>query len=103
MNEISRRKALSMLGLATAWAVGVPTALLTGSDNADAQQATTPARPAQSTDESQTGTERRQTRRTERVKRRKRRRTARQTGRQKRRSTRRGATPDSDGTPPQQR
>src|SRR5215218_4098358 len=78
---ISRRKALSLLGLG-ALSLAVPGTLLTVSD-AEAQQ-TAPA-PAPSSPAPQTGTERRQERRTSRVKRRK----ARRKGRKDRRALRR--------------
>ena len=78
---ISRRKALSLLGLG-ALSLAVPGTLLTVSD-AEAQQ-TAPA-PAPSAPAPQTGTERRQERRTSRVKRRK----ARRKGRKDRRALRR--------------
>jgi hypothetical protein len=77
---ISRRKALSLLGLA-ALGLAVPTTVLTVSD-AEAQQAAPPAAPL-------TGTERRQERRTHRVKRRVERRKARGKGREERRQLRR--------------
>jgi hypothetical protein len=75
---ISRRKALSILGLATL-GLTVPATLLTASE-AEAQ--TQPAAP-------ETGTERRQERRTGRVKRRTGRRAARRKGRKERRELRR--------------
>jgi hypothetical protein len=85
---ISRRRALSLLGL-TALSLAVPPTVLTVSD-AEAQQA------AQPTDAPQTGTERRQERRTRRTERRQERRTrrterrqARRAGRQERRQERR--------------
>jgi hypothetical protein len=78
---ISRRKALSILGLATL-VLTVPATLLTVSD-ADAQtQQPAPAAPV-------TGTERRQERRTGRVKTRTGRRAARRKGRKERRKLRR--------------
>jgi hypothetical protein len=91
---ISRRKALSLLGLG-ALSLAVPGTLLTVSD-AEAQQTapapapSSPARqtapaPAPSSPAPQTGTERRQERRTSRVKRRK----ARRKGRKDRRALRR--------------
>jgi len=73
---ISRRSALSLLGLA-ALGLAVPTTVLTVS-NAEAQQAAP-----------LTGTERRQARRTHRVKRRVERRKARGKGREERRELRR--------------
>src|SRR5215203_3025981 len=104
---ISRRRALSFLGLA-AMSLAVPTTLLTVSD-AEAQRPSPPAQtPGQApttntpttnapttnapTTTGQTGTERRQERRTRRVKRRVRRRTARKTGRSQRRQLRRTGT-----------
>src|SRR5438874_5809959 len=79
---ISRRKALSLLGLATL-SLTVPATLLTVSDaNAQAQQPAPPAAPM-------TGTERRQERRTGRVKRRTGRRAARRKGRAERGELRR--------------
>src|SRR3954452_19374772 len=78
---ISRRKALSLLGLATL-SLTVPATVLTVSD-AEAQAQPTPAAPT-------TGTERRQERRTGRVKRRTRRWTARRKGRADRGEVRRG-------------
>jgi hypothetical protein len=80
----SRRKALSLLGLATL-GLTVPTTLLTVSD-AEAQTQPAPAAPAAPA----TGTERRQERRTGRVKRRTGRRGARRTGRKERHEMRRG-------------
>ena len=74
---ISRRSALSLLGLA-ALGLAVPTTVLTVSD-AEAQQQTAPAAAPM------TGTERRQARRTRRVYRRK----ARRKGREERRELRR--------------
>ncbi len=73
---ISRRSALSLLGLA-ALGLAVPTTVLTVSD-AEAQQPAAPTAPM-------TGTERRQARRTRRVYRRK----ARRKGREERRELRR--------------
>jgi hypothetical protein len=78
---ISRRRALSILGLATL-VLAVPGAVLTVSD-AEAQ-ARQPAPEAP-----ETGTERRQERRTGRVRRRSRRRAARSRGREARRELRR--------------
>jgi len=79
---IPRRKALSLLGLATL-VVALPATLLTVSDaEAQAQQ---PAKEAP-----KTGTERRQERRTRRVKKRTGRRAARKKGRQERHELRRG-------------
>jgi hypothetical protein len=83
--KISRRKALSLLGLG-ALSLAVPGTLLTVSD-AEAQQ--TAPTPAPSSPTSQTGTERRQERRTSRVKRRTQRRKARRKGRKDRRALRR--------------
>src|SRR6266480_1642896 len=69
---ISRRRALSLMGLA-ALSLAVPPTVLVVSD-AEAQQTTPPSAP-------ETGTERRQERRTRRVKRRVHRRAARKKGR----------------------
>ena len=81
LEVISRRKALSLLGLATL-SLTVPATLLTVSDaNAQAQQPA-PAAPM-------TGTERRQERRTRRVRRRVYRQKARRKGREERRELRR--------------
>jgi len=77
---ISRRSALSLLGLA-ALGLAVPTTVLTVSD-AEAQQPAAPTAPA-------TGTERRQERRTRRVRRRVYRQKARRKGREERRELRR--------------
>ena len=77
---ISRRRALSLLGLA-ALGLAVPTTVLTVSD-AEAQQPA-PTAPM-------TGTERRQARRTHRVSRRVGRREARRKGREERRELRKG-------------
>jgi hypothetical protein len=92
---ISRRRALSFLGLA-AISLAVPATVMIGSD-AEAQQPSPPAQKpttnAPTTDApktKQTGTERRQARRTRRVKRR----TARKTGRSQRRQVRRTGTKD---------
>ena len=97
---ISRRRALSLLGLATALSLAVPAAVLTVSD-AEAQQAGPPVAPPTGTPTAvpgseQTGTERRQKRRTSRTERRQERRTSRaerrttrRTGRKERRTTRR--------------
>jgi hypothetical protein len=84
-DPISRRKAFSILGLALASTVILPSTLLTVSGDAEAQ-------PAGQPDEPDTGTERRQERRTGRVKRRKSRRTARRKGRKERREIRRGTS-----------
>src|SRR3954470_20321223 len=78
---ISRRKALSLLGLATL-SLTLPATVLTVSDAEAQAQQPTPATPT-------TGTERRQERRTGRVKRRTRRRTARRKGRAERGELRR--------------
>ncbi len=79
---ISRRKALSLLGLATL-GLTVPATVLTVSDaEAQTQPAPAPAAPM-------TGTERRQERRTGRVKRRTGRRAARKKGRAERSEMRR--------------
>ena len=77
---MSRRSALSLLGLA-ALGLAVPTTVLTVSD-AEAQQPAAPTAPA-------TGTERRQERRTRRVRRRVYRQKARRKGREERRELRR--------------
>jgi len=82
--EISRRSALSLLGLA-ALGLAVPTTVLTVSD-AEAQQPAAPTAPAAAP---MTGTERRQERRTRRVRRRVYRRKARRKGREERRELRR--------------
>jgi hypothetical protein len=79
---ISRRNALSLLGLA-ALSLAVPTVVLTVSE-AEAQQPAAPGAPM-------TGTERRQERHTRRVGRRVYRRNARRKGRQERRELRRQA------------
>ena len=100
---ISRRKMLSLLGLAAAGATAPPSALLMVSSDAEAQttrRATEPSAPEPGTTR-ETGTERRTERRTRRVKRRverrrrrvKRRvsrRAARKKGRAERRELRRG-------------
>jgi hypothetical protein len=79
---ISRRRALSLLGLATL-VLAVPGTMLTASDvEAQAQQPPAPEVPV-------TGTERRQERRTGRVRRRTGRRAARRKGREERRELRR--------------
>jgi hypothetical protein len=82
---ISRRSALSLLGLA-ALGLAVPTTVLTVSD-AEAQQQ--PAAPTAPPGAPMTGTERRQERRTRRVRRRVYRRKARRKGREERRKLRR--------------
>ena len=79
---VSRRMALSLLGLG-ALSLAVPGTLLVMSD-AEAQQAV-PTSPPPASSAPQTGTERRQERRTSRVKRR----TARRKGRKERRDVRR--------------
>jgi hypothetical protein len=78
---ISRRKALSLLGLATL-GLTVPATMLTVSDAEAQAQQPAPAAP-------ETGTERRQERRTGRVKRRAGRRAARRKGREERGEARR--------------
>jgi hypothetical protein len=85
---ISRRRALSFLGLA-ALATAVP-AILPISE-AEAQQPSPPTTPQPGSPpaDAQTGTERRQERRTGRVKRRVQRRSARKKGRSERRQLRR--------------
>ena len=81
---ISRRRALSLLGLG-ALSLALPGTLLMVTD-AEAQQAVPSSPPPASTPSApQTGTERRQERRTRRVKRR----TARRKGRKERRDVRR--------------
>ena len=77
---ISRRRALSLLGLAAAFGLAVPPTVLTGSD-AEAQYTTTATAP-------QTGTERRHKRRTARHERRHERRTGRHERREERRTGR---------------
>jgi hypothetical protein len=89
INEVmSRRKAFSLLGLATAaLALGVPTTVLTISDDAEAQTAAAPATtPAPA---GTRGMQRRQARRIARTERRQVRRTA----RTQRRAIRRGVAP----------
>ncbi len=81
---ISRRKMLSLIGLAGALGLAVPPAVLAVSD-ADAQQSDEQPAP-------QTGTERRQARRTHRVERRTKRRAARKKGREERRELRQKGT-----------
>ena len=81
---ISRRSALSLLGMA-ALGLAVPTTVLTVSD-AEAQQPAASTAPAAAP---MTGTERRQERRTRRVRRRVYRRKARRKGREERRELRR--------------
>jgi hypothetical protein len=78
---ISRRKALSLLGLATL-VLAVPGTVLTVSDAEAQTQQPAPVAP-------ETGTERRQERRTGRVRRRTGRRAARRKGREERRELRR--------------
>jgi hypothetical protein len=86
---ISRRRALSLLGLA-ALGLAVPTTVLTVSD-AEAQTAAPPAAaPTATPTATMTGTERRQARRTHRVKRRVERRKARREGRGERQELRTG-------------
>ena len=82
---VSRRKALSLLGLATL-GLTAPATVLTVSD-AEAQQAAPGAAPSTAPE---TGTERRQERRTGRTKRRTGRREARRKGRKQRGEMRRG-------------
>jgi len=81
----SRRKALSLLGLATL-GLTVPATVLTLSD-AEAQQAAPGTAPSTAPE---TGTERRQERRTNRTRRRTGRRAARRKGREERGELRRG-------------
>ena len=81
---ISRRRALSLLGLAAAFGLAVPPTVLTGSD-AEAQYTTTAPAPATAP---QTGTERRHKRRTARHERRQERRTGRHERREERRTGR---------------
>jgi len=81
----SRRKALSLLGLATL-GLTVPATVLTPSD-AEAQQAAPGTAPSTAPE---TGTERRQERRTGRTRRRTGRRAARRKGREERGELRRG-------------
>ena len=83
---VSRRKALSLLGLATL-GLTVPATVLTLSD-AEAQQQ--PAPGAAPSTAPETGTERRQERRTSRTRRRTGRRAARRKGREERGELRRG-------------
>ena len=86
---ISRRSALSLLGLA-ALGLAVPTTVLTVSDAEAQQQPAAPTAPgAAPAATPMTGTERRQARRTRRVKRRVYRRKARRKGREERRELRR--------------
>lgn len=82
---ISRRNALSLLGLA-ALGLAVPTTVLTVSDAEAQQPAAKPTAPAAP----MTGTERRQERRTRRVRRRVERRKARRKGREERHELRTG-------------
>ena len=88
--RMSRRKVLSLLGLA---ALAVPSTVVTLSD-AEAQTGTqtapTVGQASPPLDAQQTGTERRQGRRTRRVKRRVERRETRKKGRAERRELRRG-------------
>jgi hypothetical protein len=93
--QMSRRTALSLLGLASL-SLAVPATMLTTS-NAEAQQ---PAAPTVTPPVAPTGTERRQERRTGRAERRQERREGRterrqerRTGRTERRQERRGTTP----------
>ena len=86
---ISRRSALSLLGMA-ALGLAVPTTVLTVSDAEAQQQPAAPTAPgAAPAATPMTGTERRQARRTRRVKRRVYRRKARRKGREERRKLRR--------------
>jgi|SRR5450759_3617800 hypothetical protein len=86
---ISRRRALSLLGLVAALSLAVPPTVLMVSD-AEAQPAPAPApAPADEPADEKTGTERRQERRTHRVKRRVERRKARRKGRRERHELRR--------------
>jgi len=86
---ISRRSALSLLGLA-ALGLAVPTTVLTVSDAEAQQQPAAPtAPPGPPPGAPMTGTERRQERRTRRVRRRVYRRKARRKGREERRKLRR--------------
>jgi len=89
---ISRRKALSLLGLATL-SLTVPATVLTVSE-AGAQQ---PAPGTAPSTAPETGTERRQARRTGRTRRRTGRRAARRKGREERRELRRGGGADKGG------
>src|SRR3954452_18991458 len=88
---ISRRRALSFLGLA-AMSLAVPSTLLTVSDAEAQQPSPTEKPPTTAPATKQTGTERRQERRTSRVKRR----TARKTGRSQRRQLRRKGTKEKE-------
>jgi hypothetical protein len=112
---ISRRHALSLIGIATAVAVAGPAAVLTTAE-AQAQQPGGGQSPAQATPRGQprtqttgqgapptvstpqTGTERRQERRTSRVQRRTARRNARRQAREARRALRRGQSVGAGGT-----
>jgi hypothetical protein len=85
---ISRRSALSLLGLA-ALGLAVPTTVLTVSDAEAQQQPAAPTAPTAPPGAPMTGTERRQERRTRRVRRRVYRRKARRKGREERRKLRR--------------
>jgi hypothetical protein len=90
---ISRRRALSLLGLAAAFGLAVPPTVLMVSDDAEAQYTAPPAAPPAAP---QTGTERRQERRTQRVKRRVERRKARKKGRKERRELRRNGSEEKN-------
>ena len=90
---IPRRRALSLLGLAT-FGLTVPATVLTVSD-AEAQQQ--PAPGAAPSTAPETGTERRQGRRTGRTRRRTGRREARRKGREERRELRRGGGEEKGG------
>ena len=82
LEMISRRRALSLLGLAAALTLAVPATVLTASD-AEAQQT---GAPTAAPTAAPTGTERRQERRTGRAERRQERRTGRTERREKRRT-----------------
>jgi hypothetical protein len=92
----SRRKAFSILGLATLGLAIMPNLLMVSEAGAQAST-TTPQTPTTTPQAPQTGTQRRQERRTARAQRRAERRAARQTGRTERAQARQGKTP----TPPQ--
>ena len=94
---ISRRTALSLLGLASL-SLAVPATMLTTS-NAEAQQ---PAAPTVAPTVAPTGTERRQERRTGRTERRQERREGRTERRQERRTGRTERRQERRGTTPQQ-
>ena len=90
--EFSRRKVLSLFGLAAALSIAVPATVLTPSQAEAQQTAPPPAGGTAAPGAPQTGTERRQGRRTRRVERRARRRQARQSGREERRRARQSGT-----------